>query len=367
MDQVASALEGGEDRSKAAWIREHNVTIARELYRRDARKHRNQLATSLHSLGELFHQLDRYSVALRFLNEAVSLWRMLYSRGGKRMKLVAAFQRYRNAIGAAARMSVSVFSPKRKGGVLIVKAAKALGPAKDVIGAQFARSLSGLSAILHNSNRIDEACIADEEELRIVHGLYALEPNAHRARLAESLNSSSISLQKAGRADDALIQAEEAVTLQRELFQADPTSHQEALAGILNHWGVSLYMAERFPEACAAAQEAIMLQRELFQADPTTHQEDLAWHLYIGCLSLEWDDTLHEVLGAINGIKEAVELQRQLASLDPAHHCQRLIIFLEHYLYLLERTGHAQDAQEISAELAAVKTSQGMTDKLDSA
>lgn len=94
-------------RPKALWLRQRAVDIMRELSRRHPRQHQRWLAWCLHNLGDLLNNLGRREVAINSLREAVSLWRSLYTGGGKRSGLKLALQRYGKIVRTAARKSTS--------------------------------------------------------------------------------------------------------------------------------------------------------------------------------------------------------------------------------------------------------------------
>lgn len=106
LDSIASNLAHKEHVNKARWFQQRTVDIARELCRRDPRKHCDKLALYLHRLGLLHERLQHTEFALKLYREAVMFWRSLYTK--KNPWLLLAFQRCRKSLSSVIRVSLSV-------------------------------------------------------------------------------------------------------------------------------------------------------------------------------------------------------------------------------------------------------------------
>lgn len=333
-------------------LRQRAVEIAGELCRRDPRRYQRQLASHLRSLGDVLHTLGHTRVALRFLNEAVSLWRSLYKDNWNRSIIMIAWKKTRNVIKTVVRDSVSYLSHAVNASTLVARAQGRPLRANLQISSNFASSLFTLAVVLHDAKRFNDACSADAEGLSVHRELYLVDPDGHRAELSESLRSSAVLLASAGRAHAAVECAQEAVALRQDLSRTNPKLHHADLSGCLDGLGGSLYSLGRFSEAYAAAEEAVALRRQLFEANPNSHCADLSRCLYNLGFSLH---SLGRSNEACVANREAVMLQRELFQAAPDQHRQALTLYLNNLGYFLQLTGKFDEACAAAREAVALQ------------
>ncbi|KZP19810.1 TPR-like protein [Athelia psychrophila] len=314
LNNLSNRLSGLGRKEEALKAIQEAVDLHRILAAERPAAFNADLATSLNNLSNHLSGLGRKEEALKAIQEAVDLRRILAAErpAAFNAELAMSLNNLSNRLSGLGRKEEALKAILEAVGLDRILVAER--PA--AFNADLAMSLSNLSNLLSDLGRKEEALKAIQEAVDLHRILAAERPAAFNADLAKSLNNLSNRLSGLGRKEEALKAIQEAVDLYRILVAERPAAFNADLAMSLNNLSVHLSGLGRKEEALKAIQEAVDLSRILAAERPAAFNADLATSLSNLSNRLSGLGRKEEALKAIQ--EEAIDLHRILAAERPA-------------------------------------------------
>jgi len=285
------------------------VTIARQLFAKNADAFRDPLATLLNNLASFLDTFGRLEGALAATQESVALPRVLVQARPDAFtpSLAGSLNNLANVLSDLGRFEGALAAAQES--VALRRALVQAHP--DVCTPSLAGSLNNLANHLGNLRRYEEGLAAAQEAVELYRTLAQIRPDAFTPDLAMALNTLAKVLIGLGRGEVALTKVKEAVGTYRTLREAHPAAFAADLSASLGTYSdIQIAMGDK-RAALVTITEAILVLRPIFLRLPQAATHWMTMHLrryFTLCAALN-EEADKALVGPILAVFDALEAQ----------------------------------------------------------